>query len=688
MTHMERLSRRDFGGALAAVAAPVPALGKPAGIAAGGETRTSLDGSWKFRLDAASQWSEVTVPHTWQVAPESAGYLGIAWYSRQFEAPSDWAGKTVRVEFEAVFHTAEVSLNDRPVGVHRGQGYTAFTLDLTPALKPGAVNTLLVKVDNSFDEDMLPRGNSYDWTPDGGIIRPVSLIATPHTFIERVEVDADPKLREPAASIDVRLVVRNAGNGARQVRAFYEVTEEATGRIVLRGKSPGLAIVRPNSTESLRLPSAQLPNPRLWHFDHPHLYRIHAWIEAAGEKVHSASDVFGIRRIEARDGGIYLNGERVWLMGVERMGGSHPQFGMAEPAEWIAHDHDDLKELNCVLTRVHWQQDRRVLDYCDRHGILIQVEVPSWGGHTFEGMRAEPSASIMANGLEQLRQMIHRDRNHPSIFSWGLCNEVNGQNPVAYKFVERMYAEAKKLDPHRLATYASNSLERTPEKDAARLMDIIFWNEYYESWYKGGIPELKRNIEALGAAFPGKPIVVSEYGLCECRPEHTGSDEARIRILQEHTAAYREHDFMAGAIFFCYNDYRTHIGDKGLGVMKQRVHGVVDLYGRRKPSFDALRRESSPLDALDLTVHGNVATAVLHLRRSIPAYTLAGYKLRLIVYAYGGLPMEQREVALGALKPGERHRVALEFDEKSPRAVRIDVLRPTGFSTLEAWWKA
>ncbi|MCK7477294.1 MAG: hypothetical protein M0C28_07190 [Candidatus Moduliflexus flocculans] len=70
------------------------------------------------------------------------------------------------------------------------------------------------------------------------------------------------------------------------------------------------------------------------------------------------------------------------------MAGSHPDFGMAEPASWIEHDHADMKELNCVLTRVHWQQDRRVLDYCDRHGILIQLEVPTWGaGH----LRKDPA---------------------------------------------------------------------------------------------------------------------------------------------------------------------------------------------------------------------------------------------------------------------------------------------------------
>ena len=87
-------------------------------------------------------------------------------------------------------------------------------------------------------------------------------------------------------------------------------------------------------------------------------------------------------------------------------------------------------------------------------------------------MGDQPSPEIMENGLEQLREMIQRDRNHPCIFSWGLCNEINGQNPAAYQFAKRMYEEAKKLDPNRLRSYASNSLDETPEKDVAGLMDF------------------------------------------------------------------------------------------------------------------------------------------------------------------------------------------------------------------------
>ncbi|MDZ7638388.1 MAG: glycoside hydrolase family 2 TIM barrel-domain containing protein, partial [Bryobacterales bacterium] len=319
-----------------------------------------------------------------------------------------------------------------------------------------------------------------------------------------------------------------------------------------------------------------------------------------------------------REGAFYLNGERIRPMGVERMAGSHPRYGMAEPEEWLRHDHQDMIELNGLFTRVHWPQDKRTLDFCDRHGILIQTEVPTWGPKTFADMQDEPTPAIMTNGLEQLREMVARDRNHPSIYAWGLCNEIGGQQPAAFRFAEKMYEEARALDPRRLRTYASNSLTKSPGNDATRLMDFVSWNEYYESWMGGTPADLRRNLEAIRDAFPGKPIVIYEYGYCACTAERPEGDERRIQVLREHTAIFRDFPEVGGLIFFCYNDYRTHIGDRGLGVLKQRVHGVVDLLGNRKPSFAALREQASPVEALLVKGTPGRLQLTLRTRASVP----------------------------------------------------------------------
>ncbi|MBI1942012.1 MAG: beta galactosidase jelly roll domain-containing protein [Acidobacteria bacterium] len=665
------------------------------------ETRP-LAGPWLFKLDrdnrggaggwhrsetAVEDWTPVTVPHTWQIEADCSEYQGVAWYRTNFESPEGWAGQSVRVEFEAVYHSAKVWLNDRLVGEHLRSGYTAFTLSLSAALRPGGQNTLVVRLDNSFDDAMLPRGDSFDWTVDGGIIRPVQLLISPPAFIERIDVDARPIPESSRAEVGVSLLVRNDSADPAKLDVFYEIYEDDSGRAVWRLGEPLRVSLAPQTAEYVSPPATSLANPRLWHFDQPHLYRLEGRIERGGKTVHRAAATFGIRKLEVKNGGFYLNGERVWLMGVERMAGSNPQYGMAEPESWIHHDHDDMKELNAVFTRVHWQQDRRVLDYCDRHGILVQVEIPAWGTNTFKGMGAEPSAEIMQNGLDQLQEMISRDRNHPCVFAWGLCNEVDGQNPPAQEFIRRLVREAKKLDPHRLLTYASNSLHKTPQRDVAGEMDFIMWNEYYESWLGGGVEDVGQTLEAIHGAFPDKTIVISEYGFCECRPDFSGGDARRIKVLREHTNAYRRFDYVGGAIFFSYNDYRTHIGDKGTGALRQRVHGVVDLYGARKPSFDALREESSPVERLSVSPEGAKLAATVITRQRLPAYILEGYTLRWTAYANGDLPMEQHEIRLPPLSPGQQATVFLPYAEKNPERVRVDIVRPTGFSTLTAEWK-
>jgi len=704
---MERWTRRKFIKGTVQAAAGTAALGTSCGSknaaskggrpAAGvsGHDIIALSGTWHFRTDPDNRgedsgwpgpgavgegWEEVAIPSTWQVSEKTAEYMGPAWYRREFDAPEAWKGQVVRVEFEAVYHTAEVFINGKRVGEHIGKGYTAFTLDITGLLEFGGRNVIAVRADNSFAPAMLPRNNSYDWTPDGGITRPVSLIITPPVYLENVWIDALPDLAKDKASLAVRAVVRNTTTQAAGFELGFRIVDEATGLAAL-GKATAIEVSIPAETSrEISLPQAVLDRPKLWHFDKPHLYGLEVWISRKGKAVHGLRENFGVRRIEVRGTEFLLNGEPVRLAGVERMAGSHPDFGMAEPDAWITHDHDDLKELNCVFTRVHWQQDRRVMDYCDRNGILIQVEVPTWGPDTFQKFEGNQYQEVAANGLEQLREMIARERNHPCVFSWGLCNEVDGQNPVAQEFVRRMLREARRLDPGRLCSYASNSLQRTPERDVAREMDFIEWNEYYETWYGGDPESMRKNLEAIHQAFPDKPIVISEYGYCACTAERPENDPRRVEILKTHNGVFRGFPWVGGLIFFDYNDYRTHIGDKGAGVLKQRVHGVVDVFGARKPSFEALRKESSPVKSLTVRKEGGARRVVVRTRPDIPSYTLRGYKLRLTVFGNGGIPLERHESSLPDLEPGRELELLLEVQEKDARQLRVDLVRPTGFS--------
>jgi beta-galactosidase len=423
-------SRRRFltqAGVLAAGALGTPAL--PAGEKTSDLTAphtVSLCGQWWFRTDSGSvgeeqrwygadnsvtAWRKVRVPHTWQVEPTFSDYRGVAWYRRTFDAPNEWQNSTVRTEFEALFHTATVWVNGELAGEHVRKGYTAFVLDITHLLRWGSSNTIAVRVDNAFNDHMVPRGHSSDWAHDGGIYRPVQLLITPKTFVERLDVDAVPDLASGDATLTITAYLRNTGSKSWTGRASFRAIDDETGLTALASSDTQGFTIKSGATRTRKF-EATLPKTKLWHFDHPNLYRLMFSI-TSGQETHRLTATFGVRKLEIKGSGFYLNGERVRLMGVERMAGSNAEFGMAEPSEWITRDHEDLKQLNCVFTRVHWPQDKRVLDYCDRHGILMQTEIPAWGYDSFAGMGAEPDTDILENGLEQLREMIARDRNHP-----------------------------------------------------------------------------------------------------------------------------------------------------------------------------------------------------------------------------------------------------------------------------------
>lgn len=627
-----------------------------------------MNGEWEFRAGPETGWRKVVVPHTWQIEEGLTEHYGPARYRRRFFAPARWAGAVVRIEFEAVYHSARVRLNGQPVGEHLGAGYTPFRLDITSQLKLNAWNEIEAVVDNSFNGRMLPRGTSSDWAHDGGITRPVTLLVTPPVFIEHLWIDAAP------ARIAARAVVRNSTGAQVRVILSEDILTDAGGAIESSNPRAAEAAIPAGEARTVELAPAALANPRLWHFDDPFLYRARVALDSGDV----AESTFGIRTIEIRGTEFYLNGERVRLMGVERMAGSNPSYGMAEPRAWIEHDHADMRALNCVYTRTHWPQDRRLLDYCDRHGILIQTEVPGWGPRTFQDLEGDTEAALLANGLLQLREMIADARNHPCIFSWGVCNEVNGQNPPAQAFIRTLYKEAKRLDPSRPATYASHSLFNNPGRDVAGELDYIMFNEYFGSWQKGGTAELEKTLDAIHAAFPDKPIVISEYGYCACTGDRPENDSLRTGILESHTEVFQKHSWIAGLIFFCYNDYRTHIGDKGEGALKQRVHGVVDVYGARKPSWEALRRESSPVESL---VVGN-GQAALRARATVPAHTLRGYSLRAVAYGRGAIPLAVRTVKLPDIAPGASHTVGLNLPAAGIEKIVVDVLRGTGESVI------
>ncbi len=643
-----------------------------------------LLGDWKFALgntkECLLQGRTIQVPHTWNREEGTENYFGTGWYEYTFEAPHSWKNKRIRVCFKAVYHHAQIYLNGEEVAQHTQSGYTPFSVDITLALKLGEANTLVVKVNNEFTEDLLPYDKSYDWAADGGIIRDVQLSITGEQYVQHCVITAKPIITDlgirqdrgyGALSADISLAdaLEVDGGGSTpgsSVRIMWKLYEGCDSSLVevANGEAQPIKLSDPEQIFEEKNPKSKtqynismqlLPSISYWHFDNPCLYTLEVQVlRGSKEEEEKVLDVvtttLGFRDFYTEGNRFVLNGEYVRLCGTEWMPGSNPNFGNAETKEQLEHMLIRLKESNSVFTRFHWQQDDFIYDWCDRHGMLVQEEIPYWGPKP-----KKAGAKQLDIAKKQLVEMIDAHRNHPSIIAWGVGNELTAQRKETIQYIRGAIAYARKLDPSRLITYVSNTIFQNPSTDGGRASDMIFFNEYIGTWnrFRNLHKELKRLVEM----YPDNPLVPSEFGLCE--PQFKGGDVRRSEIFMEKIEAYRLYEF-AGIINFSLNDYRTHMGEEGEGRFKQRVHGSTDLYGNIKPSYSVVQREMSPC-----VVVREGTNLVISCRASIPCYRIKGY--------YFTVNHEERDpIVIPDLLPGEH------WESPVPSDTPITIHRPNG----------
>ncbi|MBQ9324873.1 MAG: hypothetical protein IJ246_03790 [Clostridia bacterium] len=579
---------------------------------------TAYLSQWNFAVGEKAQCLEkgkpVAVPHTWNTQDTLETYMGKGFYSCKIN-PCPSGKERTFLHFHGAYRDTEVFVNGYPAGTHKGSGYTPFTMEITSQMNASAPSELMVSVDNRFSENALPYNKSFDWAHDGGLIRPVECRQTGRIAIMDTCVTAEPVILPTGKR-------QNEGNG---IFGFCPIMDGAKGNDTLAwalyfGAEGSLVPKGSTPLDSGTLKPGEALVPHLlsgisfWHFDRPVLYTLQlAALCADGTLSDEKEIVFGFREMKIQGDGWFFNGERVRLPGMEWMPGSDPATGMAESREdmeaWLTR----LKESNSILTRFHWQQDDWVYDWCDRHGMLVQEEIPFWGKQP-EG---DPEALWPVTCIH-LTEMVHAHRHHPSIIAWGVGNELSGQKESVQRYVRRACAFVHSLDSTRPVSYVTNTAWQCPFQDATKDGDILCINDYIGTWHTGLDQEIAW--ETLLSAHPGRAFVPSEFGLCE--PAFSGGDQARERIFLEKLASYRPKDAIAGTVYFCLNDYRTHMGEEGTGRFRQRVHGSMDMTGHKKPSYDTVKQTYSPLTAR-WTSDG------LHIscRKDIPCYTVEGYTL-------------------------------------------------------------
>lgn len=641
-----------------------------------------LNDQWQFKPDLfakgmVERWYEqlidstcnVQLPHTWNIDERTQQHYGWGWYQKKIMIPAEWENKNVVIQFGAINHSGIIYVNGNKISENIGDGFNKFRVNLNGKLKYGKENIITVACNNDYGQVKVPFGNSFDWPNDGGLIRKVALIVSEKTSADYFLAEPQFKTLTNEGVIKIRLGVPESKSNNIQLHVVITEENQPTSKSIYSNT------IKPNWENGEANATIRLSKINPWHFDFPNLYRIEVSIISGKKTTDKVSTNIGFREIKFLNGKMYLNGESVKLMGVEWTAGSNPNYGFAETDSVILSQCKLMKEVNCIFSRQHFQQADLFYDFCDRNGILVQQELPLWGPET------PANDTILTIAMRQLELMIHNLYNHPSIFSWGVGNELRARDASLKKMIARLFKYSRELDSFRNAAYVSNTLKdgfyNNPKfvPDASADGDYLMMNEYGGSWWPISQGGISNYLDSIHLSYPEKPFFISEFGLCE--PNFKGGDERRVEDLIYHMAVYESKPYINGAIYFDLTDYRTHYpGTFENNKYRRRIHGVYDMYGNPKPSMKVLREHSSPIEIHGIT-KGSGGKLFVKVIGSIglPQHSVKGYKL----YVSGNSERYQvgNAYPIPDIQPGESILVELRGEDYGKHFITI--IRPTGF---------
>ena len=442
---------------LAALAAP--ALAHANGPHSPGAT-LSLNQGWKFyRVDspvpqeafstaafADARWELVNAPHSVRLEPQNASgmrnFQGVCWYRRHFTAEEAWRGKKVFVEFEGAMQVADVWFNGEHILTHYG-GYLPFTVDLTDRIHFGAAgNVIALRLDNSDNPDVPPGKpqDQLDFTYLGGLYRNVWLYVTDKLHVtDPVYANkvADggifvtyPRVSPESAEVVARVNLKNEYPTARNCTVKNSLLDAARHEVA---GSSGTASIQPGADATIA-GSLQVAKPSLWHPYHPSLYTLVTEVYDGDRLVDKRSTRIGIRTIKFDSAGFWINGERLVATGANRHQ-DFPYVGNALPDSGQYRDIKKLREAGCLSLRAHYPFSPAMMDAADELGMMVIVSNPGW--------QFFRPGIFVERTYQGAREMVRRDRNHPSVILWEpVLNETGYTEEFArtvYRIVHEEY---------------------------------------------------------------------------------------------------------------------------------------------------------------------------------------------------------------------------------------------------------
>jgi beta-galactosidase len=479
----------------------------------------------------------------------------------------------VALAFEAVNQRAVVWVNGKPAGEHVG-GYTGFRFDITNLVNPAPeTNVITIKADNLYDPDVAPTVKS-DINFYGGVYRDVNLVLHRPVYIDGLFIrTSDISTKSARVTFETELVNHTSEQGRLQL--VHRIIDQ-NGRQV--GTELEEIRIDPADTLSVEV-GHKLDNPNLWSPSDPYLYRVHTEVRSGGKVLDDRIDPLAFRwfRFDPNDG-FFLNGSPLKLRGT-CWHQVYPGLGNALPDSRHLKDMRIIKDMGANFWRTsHYPHDPVTLAACDSLGIMVIEELPVM-------KEVGDVDAYTANILSRQREMVLRDRNHPSIIMWGLAGEVSAPNPVAFRVARAVVDGYRALDPTRPV-----AMHRPRGENLEALMDVI----------GAGADE---RTDKMHQKFPDRRYMVLEYSAAlSGRGIYGGgiySEEQACRRHEEYLSALNTRDYLAGGCLWHQFDYNGNTYDR----ITPRVtaFGLNDVWRIPKDVFYLYRSQWSD----SLTVHIN-----------------------------------------------------------------------------------
>ncbi|WP_316788947.1 glycoside hydrolase family 2 protein [Pedobacter frigoris] len=560
----------------------------------------SLNGEWKFQLNAQSNWDVITVPGEAVMQGYGLEHDKSFFYKRAFSLPADFNGKKIIIRFDGVYSEATLIINGKVLRKHKG-GFTRWETDITPYVSFDKANEVLLEIQDKVSD--ISYASGYAHHPIGGILRDVTLFATSMNAVHDfgLETQLDNEFRNAVVNLNFK---------AEQV-------EGSTIHYVLYDKKnnpvPGTAKqFKVNKGENVN--SFSVVNPLKWDAEHPNLYRMNIKVKKDGKETYTFDQQVGFRSVKVVGDQLMVNGRPVKLRGANRHDVS-PTLGRTTTRQYDSLDVILFKESHINFVRTsHYPPTERFVEFCNRYGIYVEVETAVCFVDTYRQQNYAPGATqndpaYTDQYVGQCREMVNTFKTHPAVIIWSIGNEsIYGTN------FKKSWDYVKSADKSRPVIWSYPG----SQKDGDNIYEIL--SMHYQD-VNGNLSQ--RGKTTRGYEGHGIPALFDEWAHPPCYTYKTLRDDPNIREfwgismdmmwgrlfptkgglggaiwgyvddifmipqqLKKGTPLWR--DFAKGQKPAAYQGHEVGYGE----------WGIVDVWRRRKPEFWSTKKAQSPIRIL------------------------------------------------------------------------------------------